>query len=174
MSELCDVYDKDRKYVGKKVERDKVGTKKNEYQLIVHICIFNSKGELLIQNRNKTKSSWPNLWDITAGGGAVAGESSQEAILRELYEELGINIKLSDIRPRITINFEYGFDDIYIIEKDISINTLKLQHSEVSEVKWASLENISTMIKNNEFMPYYEEYISLLFAIRGKMGVLKE
>lgn len=174
MSELCDVYNKDRKCIGKKVERGKINSQSDEYQLVVHICIFNSRGELLIQHRNKYKNNWADLWDITAGGGAIAGESSQEAIERELYEELGVKIQLIDMRPKLTINFKYGFDDVYIIEKDVFINKLKLQSSEVSEVKWASLEEICSMIKKGNFMPYHIEYIRLLFALKDKVGILNE
>ena len=87
--ELWDVYDKDRVKTGETMERGSAFAD-GAYHLVVHVCIFNSKGEMLIQQRQPFKEGWPNLWDLTVGGSAVAGESSGEAAKRELFEEIGI------------------------------------------------------------------------------------
>lgn len=60
---------------------------KGTYHLVVHVCVFNQKGEMLIQQRQPFKQGWPNLWDVTMGGSALAGETSQQAAMRELKEE---------------------------------------------------------------------------------------
>ena len=47
-------------------------------RLVVHICLFNARGEMLIQQRQSFKSGWSNFWDVTVGGSAVAGEGKPD------------------------------------------------------------------------------------------------
>lgn len=140
------------------------------YHLVVHACIFNSKDEMLIQQRQPFKSGWSNMWDITVGGSAVWGETSQAAIERELLEEIGLKINLQNVQPHLTINFDVGFDDIYLIEKEINIKDLVLQYEEVQRVKWATLEEIYRKIDEGVFIPYYKSLIQLLFDMRKQYG----
>jgi isopentenyldiphosphate isomerase len=138
------------------------------YHLVVHVCIFNSKGEMLIQQRQPFKAGWPNMWDITVGGSATEGDSSQTAAERELFEEIGCRIDLGNVRPHLTIQFEVGFDDYYLIEKDIELDKLQLQYEEVQQVKWASKEEILQMLDSGEFIPYYRNLLELLFDMRTR------
>jgi isopentenyldiphosphate isomerase len=170
--ELWDVYDINRS----KTNRTGVRGKELEpwdFHLVIHVCIFNSNGEMLIQQRQSFKAGWPNLWDLTAGGSAIVGDTSQTAAQRELYEEIGLKVDFQQIRPHLTINFENGFDDIYLIQEDVQLHMLTLQYEEVQSVKWASKEEILTMIKNEEFLPYYESLIHLLFDCRNKRGTIQ-
>ena len=160
--ELWDLYDKHRVKNGKTMVRGSA-FEPECYHMVVHACIFNTRGEMLIQQRQPFKAGWPNLWDITVGGSATKGDSSQTAMERELFEEIGLKLNLQEMRPHLTINFDYGFDDIYIIEKDVDINSLVLQPEEVQCVKWATKEDILDMIQNGEFIPYYPSLIQLLF-----------
>ncbi|XRD23389.1 NUDIX domain-containing protein [Lysinibacillus fusiformis] len=113
------------------------------------------------------------MWDLTVGGSAIAGDTSQIAAQRELYEEIGLQLDLQQIRPHLTINFENGFDDIYLIEENVQLHKLTLQYEEVQNVKWASKQEILTMIKNGEFIPYYESLIQLLFDSRKQRGSIQ-
>ncbi|MBQ8447723.1 MAG: NUDIX domain-containing protein, partial [Clostridia bacterium] len=120
--ELWDLFDKNRLPLGKTISRGEkmpVGA----YRTVVHICIFNSNGEMLIQHRQPFKKGFPNMWDVSVGGSAIAGETSAEAAEREASEELGISLPLKGTRPRLTVNFSEGFDDIYIVEKDLDISS---------------------------------------------------
>ena len=77
--ELWDLYTKDREKTGETHRRaDKLP--QGKYHLAVHVCIFNSKNELLIQQRKPFKKDWPNMWDVSAAGSAVAGDSSTAAV----------------------------------------------------------------------------------------------
>lgn len=167
--ELWDIYDVDRNKTDKTMVRGEAQPE-GAYHLVVHICIFNSSGEMLIQQRQPFKKGWSNLWDITVGGSAVSGDNSQTAASRELFEELGIEMDLTGIRPHLTMNFEKGFDDYYLLEKDINLEDLKLQYEEVQNAKWASKEEILSMIETGEFVPYYPSLIQLLFDMRKKYG----
>ena len=77
-------------------------------------------------------------------------------IERELFEELDITAEFKLMRPLFTINFSFGFDDFYVLRKNIDIDHLKLQDDEVQAIKWASKDEIKRMIKDQEFIPYRE------------------
>lgn len=167
--EKWDLYDIHRMKTGKQITRGDAMAP-GEFHLVVHVCIFNAKGEMLIQQRQPFKHGWSNLWDITCGGSAVAGDTSQEAASRELLEELGIHYNFENIRPRFTNHFDCGFDDYYVIEQEVDLNELKLQPEEVQAVKWASKEEILGLIKQGKFIPYYESIITFLFEGRHQFG----
>lgn len=164
--ELFDLYTEDRIPTGKTIER---GEKLPQglYHLVIHVCIFNSQGEMLIQQRQPFKKGWSNMWDITVGGSAVAGDTSRSAAEREVFEEIGLKLSLEGVRPLLTIHFDDGFDDVYAIEQDVDISTLKLQYEEVQAVKWATLDEVLQMIDNGVFIPYHKEYIRQLFSIKN-------
>ena len=90
--EVIDLYDRNRQLLNETAVR---GEKlpKGRYRLVVHICLFNEKDEMLIQQRQTTQKHFPNMWDLTVGGQVSAGETSWQGIQRELSEELGIGDK---------------------------------------------------------------------------------
>ena len=135
------------------------------YHLVVHVCIFNTKNQMLIQQRQSFKEGWPNMWDVTVGGSAMIGENSRQAAMREVAEELGLKIDLKNTPPVITKYFSEGFDDIYILEKEIDISKLTLQYEEVQAVKWVDIEEILDMIGLKKFIPYDESFIHFLFHL---------
>lgn len=167
--ELWDLYDRDRIKTGEIHER---GTPipEGRYHLVVHVVIFNTQGEMLIQQRQPFKEGWPNLWDITVGGSAVAGDDSRSAAEREVMEELGLPIDLSGEMPKIILPFDQGFDDIYILTMDVDLSALHLQESEVQAVRWAGMEDIFALMKAGQFLPYHRSLIELLFAMKDSRG----
>lgn len=161
--ELWDVYTKDRVRTGQLHVRGQQ-IQKDQYHLVVHVCIFNSKNEMLIQQRQPFKSGWPNVWDITTGGSAVAGDNSSQAAEREVFEELGIKIDLSNALPDFTITYPYGFDDYYLVYQDVDLSEIVLQETEVKAVKWASKEEILRMQEEGTFIPYW--FLDKLFDMK--------
>lgn len=169
--ELWDVYDKDRRFIGRTMVR---GTpfREGDYHLVVHVCIFNSKNEMLIQQRQPWKDDWPDMWDITVGGNALAGETSAQAAERETFEEIGYKIDLSNERPFFTIHFDVGFDDYFLVEREIDIKDLSLQHEEVRQVKWASKEEVMQLVSEGKFIDYW--FTGLLFDMRKQRGSFRK
>ena len=111
--ELWDVYDIDRQKTGGLAPRHNGRPlPAGQYHLVVHICLFNQKGQMLIQQRQLDKAGYPGLWDVTAAGSALAGENSAAAAARELWEELGISHDFAKERPHYTMNFPDGFDEV--------------------------------------------------------------
>lgn len=167
--ELIELYDIHRQPTGLVTTRG-LKLAAGMYRIVVHICVFNSRGEMLIQQRQEDKKVFPGKWDISAGGQVMKGETSQQAAQRELLEELSLMVELENVRPRITMNFEDGFDDIYVVESDAHIAELTIQGNEVKAVDWADEEMVLRMIEKGEFIPYHPAYISLLFSLRNTTG----
>lgn len=167
--ELFDLYTEDRVRTGRTMVR---GTKVPEglYRLVVHVCIFDREGRMLIQQRQPFKQGWSNYWDLTVGGCAVAGDTSRTAAEREVREEIGLELDLSDIRPSLTLNFDGGFDDYYVLTREVDLSALHLQEEEVQAVRWATQEEILRMIDDGLFIPYEKSPIGLLFFCRNHRG----
>lgn len=147
-------------------------TPKDTFRTVVHLALFNNKGEMLIQQRQKDKKGWANMWDVSVGGSVISGETSIEGIQRETLEELGLDIDFSKTRPAITYAFETGFDDYYIIRKNINADEIKLQLEEVQNIKFATKEEIFDLIDKGEFIPYNKEFISILFYLRNHKSLI--
>lgn len=71
-TELWDLYTKNKEKLNQTMERSKTQPK-NTYRLAVHICLFNSKGEILVQQRQPFKKAWSNMWDVSVGGSLIVG-----------------------------------------------------------------------------------------------------
>ena len=142
------------------------------YHMVIHICIFNSEGKMLIQKRQTTKTGFPDMWDVTCGGCSIKGETSRDTVHRELKEELGLDLDFENVRPNLTVNFDHGFDDFYLVKADIELSSLKLQTEEVQAVRWASMDEIFAMIDDGSFIPFFKSFIHLLFDIRNKPDCL--
>ena len=168
--ELWDVYDSNRRRTGKRIVRGRDRLGDGEYHLVVIVLVFSSDGRLLIQKRTANKTGWPSMWDVSAGGAVTTGESSAMGAERELYEEIGIKHSFRGVRPHISFSHRLGFADCYIITRDVDPEDLKLQASEVSEVRYATLDEILAMIEAGDFIPYYESLIRLMFDMRSGYG----
>jgi isopentenyldiphosphate isomerase len=167
--ELVDLYDENRTPLGRTAER--YGPKApGELRLVVHVCVFDSQGRLLIQKRTDNKHIWPGLWDVSVGGGVDAGETSRQGAEREFREELGYPLDLTDVRPTVTVNFGGGFDDFFLVTKDLELTALTLQAEEVRAVRWVTEEELLTMVDEGSFIPYPKTFLQFLFTMRGQFG----
>ena len=100
-------------------------------------------------------------------------DTKVDEIARALgLEELGLDLSFANIRPNLTVNFDNGFDDFYLINRDIDLASLTLQTEEVQAVRWASLDEIFAMIDDGSFIPFFKSFIRLLFDIRSKPDCL--
>ncbi len=162
--EEYDLYDKNRQKLNEKLER-KYQPPKGKCRVVIHVCLFNSKGQMLIQQRSQTKKVNPNKWDVSVGGCVIAGEDARTAASRELFEELSIKHDFSNEIPHLTINFDGGFDDYFTFIQDVPLKDVKFGDREVQKVKWASEKQILKMIKDGTFLPYHPTLISALFGM---------
>lgn len=171
--ELWDVYTKHRERTNRLWQR---GTRLHEgdCHLVVHVCLFNRQGEMLIQQRTSDKENWANGWDVTVAGNALAGETSRQAAMRELEEEIGFAIDMTNMRPHLTFHSDGVLDDIYLIETEVDIHALTLQPSEVQAVRWAEEKTVFELMELGHFIPYKRAMLSLLFAMRHRYGSFRQ
>lgn len=156
MEEFFDILNEKGNYTGKVESREKCH-KQGLWHKAVAVFIINSKEQVLLQRRSPNKKMWPNMWDMTAGGHVLTNEFGFQAAIREVKEELGIELDKKDmtfIGSSISTNIKGDiinnhFNEYYIINKDIDETKLTLQKEEVSEVKWIDKNEIIEKIKDN-------------------------
>lgn len=156
--EYFDILNKDGSKTGQIAPKGKE-LSNGQYNLGVHAYIHNSKGDFLIQKRSYTKEFLPGGWDIHMGH-VIAGETGREAIIREIYEELGISIEDVKFIKRITWEEEHHFIDIFAASKNIDISDLTLQKSEVEDVKYISKDEMIKLIARMDYRP--KEYRDIM------------
>lgn len=123
----------------------------------VAVFIINSDNQVLLQKRSEKQKMWPGMWDLSSGGHVDSGEQGFQAIQREVHEELGLDIQISEmtfIGSAQSTNIKGDIinnhlNEYYVVNKDIDLKSLRLQEDEVSEVKWVDKEEIINRIKNN-------------------------
>ena len=154
MAELWDIYDINKKKIGKTAERDIYQFKEGEYHIVVTGIIINSKKEILISKRAKRKK-FGLMWECS-GGSILAGETSLEGIIRELKEELGIEfskkeaIFLKEIRRD---KIPPDFKDIWLFKKDIDEREIIFPDGEAIDAKWVTIDEFIQMYKNKKIVP---------------------
>lgn len=141
----------------------------------VHIWIINDKNEILLQRRCATKDSYPNKLDISCAGHLSSGDDSVTGALRELKEELNLEVKEKDLKYLVTlkqqcvyketfINNEYI--DMYLLRTDKDVSDMKFQEEEISEIFYVSFDKFREMYENKQkdFIIYEDEF-PILFEI---------
>lgn len=162
--ELWDLYNKDRQLTGRTMLP---GSEIPEgfYRQAVHVCFFNSFIQMLIQKRQAIRASWPGCWDLSAGGFSQSGQSSWQSAQKECWQVLGIKVDLKGQAPILTFSYPQDFEGFYIVHKDEDLRLLRLQLEAVSQVAWASEEEILLLMDKGAFVPYHKSLISLLFSL---------
>lgn len=156
MKEYFDVLNEWGEFTGKTATREECH-KKGLWHRAVYAFIFNKNNDVLLQKRSKNKKLWPNLWDITAGGHVLAGEFGRQALIREIKEELGIQVEEYQVKylvGSISTNIKNNiinnhFNECYIVTKEVDISKIKLQTDEVADIKWFTKQEILNRINNN-------------------------
>lgn len=189
--ERWETYDASRNPTGRTMPAG-VDFRPGEYHLVIHVCIFDMTGgraerggtvgeagpRMLIQRRAGDKVEWPGMWDVSVGGSIQAGETSQMGAQREVFEELGLRIDFSGLRPLFTLNFGEGFDDFYLVEAGAdeisgwdgrSLDALAVPNREVTEVRWATRDDINVMVAAGEFVPWRRTVVDFIFDMIGEV-----
>lgn len=176
MVEFWDIYDKNRNKTGRLAERGVYEFKEGEYHLVVVALILNSKNEILITKRSEKKKAEPLKWEIT-GGGAQAGETSLQGILRETSEEIGMIFKAEDaifLKEIRKDGINADFKDIWLFRNDSQIEDIKFEDGEVIDAKWVTIDKFLKMKENKEMISTIdfgmEEYNLALEKIHNVTG----
>lgn len=129
---------------------------------VIHLHIFNDNGDLYLQKRSMTKDIQPGKWDTAVGGHIDYGETVEEALRREVREELGI----TEFTPEFITS--YVFESA--IEKEL-VNTFRTTYNgiitpdkeELDGGRFWPLEEIKANLGKQVFTPNFEKEFSKLF-----------
>ena len=95
------------------------------------------------------QKSFPGTWE-NSGGAAKAGETSIQAIRRELFEETGIRAKEEEFRLIDSGRDKNTHYDFYCIQKNVPLEKIRLLPGETDDAKWVTFEQVHEMIRQNE------------------------
>ncbi len=132
---------------------------------VVHILVFNSAGDLLLQKRSITKDVAPGTWDTSVGGHVSPGEDNETAILREMTEELGV---LPQGLPEFL--YSYAHTNPYESELVFTYATVHdgpfhFNREEIDEVRFWKISDIASVLEtdlfNANFRHEFRSYLSL-------------
>lgn len=163
MAEYWNLYDKDRNKINKTVKRgDKLND--DEYHLVVNAWIKNDKNEFLITQRSPDKPH-PLMWECT-GGSALQGEDSITAAIREVKEELGIEVDKNSAKY-IGSTLRYypncpDILDVWLFTSNATLEDITIQEEEVNDFMWATKEKIMELYEIGKFdaNAYFEDIIN--------------
>lgn len=128
---------------------------------VVHLHLFNSRGELYLQHRPITKDIQPDRWDTAVGGHVGYGEKVEVALAREAKEELGIS--------RFDPAFAYSYTFESEIERELVYTytciydgTITPDTEELDGGRFWRMDEIEASLGKNVFTPNFEgEYEKL-------------
>jgi len=161
-NELVDIYDEHGVLTGKTTTKVNVKSKLL-YHKAIHVWIINDKNQILIQKRNETKKIFPGLWDISVAGHVTSGELSIDTAVKELYEELGIEVKREDLLYLYSIKRDFEtfgtsnmFFDTFLYETNFDISEMITNPREISELRFidfSEFEKIQNCTSDLSFAP---------------------
>lgn len=157
--ELWDIYDAKKKPTGRTMKRNDWCLKDGEYHLTVLGVITRPDGKYLITKRVMTKA-WAAGWWEVSGGAAQAGESSYEAVLREVREETGLDVSGAEGGYVFTYKRENPgegdnyFVDVYRFTMDFTEADVTVQQEEVKGFEIAGPAEIEKYGKDGIFLHY--------------------
>lgn len=163
--EYLDVIDENGNLTGEKVERN-VAHGKGLRHRVSHVWLFrHKKGNLqvLLQQRSHYTEAFPDCFDISSAGHVLSGESFEQAAIRELKEELGVDARIQDLQVAMNRNIVWDgtyqskpYHDrhlarVFFMFKDIQIEDFDLDYKEVHCVKWMDWNDCMLGVKQDRF-----------------------
>jgi isopentenyl-diphosphate delta-isomerase len=182
-TELFDILDEKGNKTGIQKTKKEMHEKGLWHQA-VHVWIFNSKGEILFQKRAKDKDYWPGLWDISVAGHVSAGETPEQAVIREMEEEIGIKVNISQLKKieirksQKNVNklnyHNREFNPVYLFRFDGDISKFKPKDKEVEDVKFISFDELEKELKDRKlsktYVPSKKYYFDVIKAVKNELG----
>jgi len=154
--EIIDIFDEKEKKIGQRPKSQ--AHKQGLWHRSAHIWIYNSKGQILLQKRSKTKDLYPGKWDISAAGHVSLGHTPEECAIKEIYEEIGIKIKPTQLAflkihvsqtkiPKLGWqNNEFCY--LYLLKLDLPLTKFKFIDGEVEKIKFLDAKIFEKKLKD--------------------------
>lgn len=155
--EYWDIYDENKQLTGQTMKKNDWILKPGQYHLSVLGIIQNKEGNYLITQRVMTKAWAPGWWEVP-GGACMAGESSKEAVIREVKEETGLDVSNAEGGFVMSYHRENPGDnyfvDVYKFILDFNENDVQIQTEEALSYRLATKEEIEELDRQGIFLHY--------------------
>ena len=181
MEELIDVLDENGVKTGEILTRKEIH-KRGLWHRAIAVAVINEQNQILVQQRSFKKEKNTGMWDISVAGHISSGQYALSAASREINEEisvnLGFNVDIKEFRYMFSYRkeeilkenyIERQFYDFFILRKNgLRTEDIKVQESEVEQIKFVSVSELNEMIENKEIVertPIYKELMNYIFRI---------
>lgn len=156
--EMWDIYDANKQLTGRTMKKNDWCLKDDEYHLTVLGVVRHVSGKYLITKRVMTKAWAPGWWEVS-GGACQAGETSIEAVRREVNEETGLDTKdkgeyLFTYHRENPGKGDNYFVDVYRFDLDFTEDDLNIQEAEAAGYMLATLDEIKEFAAQGIFLHY--------------------
>ncbi len=168
MEEMIDVYDHDRNRTGLTIPREGAFLKEGQYMLYVLALIETPDGRLLVTQRSLEKRWGAGWWEIP-GGGVRAGETTLDAVRREVPEEVGLTVghePLSAIYSYENVDLARGDNyivDFYHLHLDFTPADVRLVDGEAIDFRLCTWDEICQLNKDSTVL-HFERICQALTA----------
>lgn len=129
---------------------------------VVHLHIFNDAGDLYLQKRSMAKDIQPGKWDTAVGGHVDLGETVEEALRREVREELGITDFIPQLITRYIFESEIEKELVHSF-RTIYNGTITPDPSELDGGRFWTATEIKDNLEKKIFTPNFEKEYQRLF-----------
>lgn len=170
--EKWDLYTKYREKTGKEHIRGEA-IPDGFYHLVVHVWIRNSKGEYLISQRSANRPTFPLMWECV-GGSVIKGESSIEGAIREVKEEVGLDLKQEHGRLLFSKirGTDYKYEckifndimDVWLFDYDGELRLEEATTDEVADCKWMTVSEIRSLYEEKKLVATLDYFFCALEA----------
>jgi len=170
MDELIDILDTYGKPTGTTALKSKAH-RLGLFHATVHIWFYTDDGKILLQQRGEQKITYPLLWDVSVAGHIGAGEKIGVSAIREIEEEIGLQVQEEDLikigvfksmQKHHDTLIDNEFHHTFLCELKVPLHLLQKQESEVADLKIIPIENfdkeINAMVRLQKYVPHSLEY----------------
>lgn len=183
MDEFVDILDSEGKFTGKTALKSDAH-ENGWFHPTVHIWFFTADGSVLIQQRAKDKDTHPLLWDVSVAGHVSAGEKIEDAAVREVREEIGLDIIIDNLRKIAVFKavhehsedlVDCEFHHVFLCRLQVSLDKLEKQESEVADLQLVPLIQFAQetwgLANTGKYVPHGTEYFkTIIQAIKERIA----
>ena len=149
--ETWDLYNRNECLLGKDWNREQsLLLPEGCYHLVCEILVRHWDGEFLLMRRALTKSIRPGIWEATAGGSALKGETPLLGAKRELREETGLTTDAWQLVGRSVEDVKHGIYYSYVATVSGPKDEIQLQAGETIAVRWISAQELINWLPGSQ------------------------